>query len=802
MKSRHSMTMWYIRILMLVLITLVSISIGQLEPKLPYMEFPGPNPGAAVGTINGDEIVLENNCIRMKWSKADDHLVPTVLEDKLKGTVITLTNANSFKIRMSGQNDAEIFADIPGSSFDITNTSPFQRFTPLDPENIQLAKRFAGTSVQLTMVSPDKDIEVEWKVILLDNTNYIRQEFSFKNLTNSSLRITRIYFLEQNGQNPKTHGTEKAGCPVSDGNFFFGVESPFGFHNFTGNKMAFWMDRPQSLGANAIYKMSSVTGVAASGQLRRSFWYYLSLQRCHYYRQYVNWNAWYDSPGNYTEAYLRGIINTLGKELHEKRGVHIKTYTVDDGWDNPNSSNTWTFSSRLPNGFKNLLSLVDKYDAGFGTWMSPFGGYGGRQQRINAARSYGAETKTWGSGTWFSIAGPNYYNRFKTAALDLLENHGLNFMKVEFVPDAAMGYIAFWQADAENVNRLADTIRGLSPEFYFNATNGTYGSPWWLMHLEAIWKGGGDAPNLRIGSNSREHWIGGRDRTTYTGIVRRSPLYPIASTMIHGITIGDALYPANYSNDIKSIKHEVRSFYASGCVASELYLTPRLLTQEMYDVIAEAQKWAYSIRDIMEDSRWIGGEPKSGGDPYGRAGWNKRGGYIYLRNPETRNKSFTFDVKDLFELPEGAETEYYLKSPWAEDADDDSVLVVAGKDHTIQLGDQEVIVLDAKPKNPVGIIPANLTQTPLKLTSIYPNPFRSSVTIDYRSNLLTKLTAEVIDVKGKTLHTLTSKKTGQNTFRITWDGKGTNSKPVAAGVYLFRLKSGNATVIKKILKQR
>lgn len=679
---------------LLCLLTMAAAPAFAAEPKLPYMDFPGPAPGAARGTVAGGKVTLENNVIRMVWDISGKHLVPTVLEDKLSGTVNKLESANSFNI---GKADDKV---TKGSAFTITNSEvKARRFAPVDPGHIRLANRFAGSAVELTLRCSDKSLEVVWKAILLDGTNYIRQEFTFKNLLDKEQMISHYYFLDQNGKDLKAQGTV-AGSPVTGGNFFFGVESPFAFHELTDGRMSFWVKKTSALPAKAEYSHSTVTGVSAEGQMRRSFAYYISLERAHYYRQFNHFNGWYDDPFNYHEKRLKETVETLGNELQTKRGLPISSYVLDDGWDNANDPNTWYFNKhKTPNGFRPLLKLADKYDTGFGVWMSPFGGYGGRNERIKGAKTYGGESKVdkISGDRLMSLAGPNYYNRFKTAAVDLIENHGLNFMKVEF--GMWDDYREQWQDDAEAVLAMVDTLRDKKPDFFVNASSGTYPSPFWLMTLESTWRaGGGDMPNLVrdfTGDHKREHWIGGRDHATYNRVIQRAPLYPVNSLMIHGIAIGQSFYPATYPNDITSIKHEVRSFYASGVTCSELYISHTLLTDEMYDVIAEAGKWAYSNRDILEDAHWIGGNPGEG-EIYGRAGWNKRGAYIYLRNPTISKKSFTFDIADLFELPEGAPKKYRLKCPWADHADDAPIDVTAGSKYTLELEPHEVIVLDAR----------------------------------------------------------------------------------------------------------
>jgi hypothetical protein len=383
-----------------------------------------------------------------------------------------------------------------------------------------------------------------------------------------------------------------------------------------------------------------------------------------------------------------------------------------------------------------------------------------------------------------------------------MKDHGVNTVKVEMCGFDV--YHSQWQDDEERVMHLADTLRLINPEFFFNFWSATYASPFWLMSAESIVRGaGGDAPNLTTswsGTNTREQWIGGRDWRTWVNIVDLGPLYPVSSLALHGICIATQLYPGNFSNDMTSIKHEVRSYYPSANSCSELYLSTSILTTAIYDVIAEAGKWADAHVDMLEDAHWIGGNPADG-VVYGRAAWNKRGGYIYVRNPRVTNQTFQFDVKRLFELPVGAPTEYTLKSPWAEDSAKAPMQVVAGTTYTLNLGPQEVIVLDATPKNNTSVSrTTGKRPVPLTLAGVSPNPFINSAAIQYRFSVQKEVRATIRNSMGKTVRILMGGTNERHGGRIIWDGRDSQNRIVSPGVYLVQLQSGASSVSTKLYK--
>ena len=45
-------------------------------------------------------------------------------------------------------------------------------------------------------------------------------------------------------------------------------------------------------------------------------------------------------------------------------------------------------------------------------------------------------------------------------------------------------------------------------------------------------------------------------------------------------------------DDLKDIQDELRMFFGCGTQLQELYMTPQLMTPEMWDALAEAAKWS------------------------------------------------------------------------------------------------------------------------------------------------------------------------------------------------------------------
>ncbi len=112
-------------------------------------------------------------------------------------------------------------------------------------------------------------------------------------------------------------------------------------------------------------------------------------------------------------------MHAWNEKFIEPFDVNLDAFVFDDGWDNLDK--VWYFDPiKFPNGFAEQAELCEKYNAGIGVWMSPFGGYlENKRRRIESAHREGLETNDKG----LSLAGTNYYNRFLERSLDMLTNY-------------------------------------------------------------------------------------------------------------------------------------------------------------------------------------------------------------------------------------------------------------------------------------------------------------------------------------------------------------------------------------------
>jgi hypothetical protein len=479
------------------------------------------------------------------------------------------------------------------------------------------------------------------------------------------------------------------GSPVTAGNWFFGFEHPLS-ESTAGRRVRCALERTLPLPAAQSATYSSVIGVCESGQMRRDFLAYVERERARPYGTFLHYNSWYDL-GYFTqfdEASALGAIESLGRELHEKRGVTLDSFLFDDGWDD---RRFWGFHAGFPRGFAPLTEALARYGSAPGVWLSPWGGYGKpKQERLAFAKENGFETNADG----LALSGPVYYRRFRQVCLDFLRRYGVNQFKFDGTGSSSRVFPgSSFGSDFEAAIALVSDLRAEKPGLFVNLTTGTYPSPWWLRYADSIWRGGEDHDFAGVGSD-RQRWITYRDADTFQRIVQAGPLFPLNSLMLHGLIY--ARHAKKLDGDPRGdFDAEVRSYFGSGTQLQEMYVTPALLSDANWSVLAETARWSRANAAVLCDTHWLGGDPARL-EVYGWGAWSPGKGILTLRNPSDRPQDYRLDVEADWELPGNAPRRYAARSPWTADRERPALALEAGRPSVLALAPFEVLTLEAK----------------------------------------------------------------------------------------------------------
>ena len=557
----------------------------------------------------------------------------------------------------------------------------------------KLADHFPGRKFAEYLVDQRAHLEVLWSLRLRDNANYIREQLVLRT-TDKTLLIKNITLLHQRIAEAKTIGTVE-GSPVVAGNFFTGYENPMAKNTVGKNGLVQCAFTPYAiLKPGETYSGSCVIGVAPKGQLRRGFMAYLNMERCHPYRPFLHYNSWYDIDtgiyNRYTQTQCIHAINSIGKELVMKRKVDLKSFLFDDGWES--YRRLWKFNSSFPDGFTPLWKAAAKYHAGVGIWLSPFGGYGKtKDAMLRYGKRHGFEINKYG----FNMAGPRYYHRFSDICRQMIQKYHVNIFKFDgLAAGGGQSEHPVLMREGDAMLQLDSDLRKLEPDLYISQTTGTWASPFWLLWVDSIWRGGADHAFYGTGSWCQQ-WITYRDWQTYENIVLNGPLFPLNSVMLHGIILARSKYCIHLRTmSNQDFADQVWSFFGTGTQLQELYITPHLLNHYDWDVLARAAKWANNNAAILSDTHWIGGNPARG-QVYGWASWHNNKGIFVLRNPTAHSAQINLDIGKAFQLPAGAATRYRFHTPRKHAPASGTIVLTAGKPHIFKLKGFEVLVLES-----------------------------------------------------------------------------------------------------------
>jgi len=559
-----------------------------------------------------------------------------------------------------------------------------------NPSAARASDRLPGVAVHYPLADPAGRFSADWALTLRQGSSYIRQTLIIK-AGSKPLPLGGVVMIDVHSPNIAVAGTVK-GSPLTAGNFFLGFESPLSESSVVDGHGVSELQSGVPIGAGQSAQFSSVVGVAPAGQMRRAFLTYIERERAHPYRTFLHYNSWFDIGffNPYTQQEALNRIHAFGDELNKQRGVTLDSFLFDDGWDDTN--NLWKIRPDFKNGFEPLTEAAAEYSTAPGVWLSPWGGYGpAKQARVATAKRDGYEIVDGG----LALSGPRYYALFHDAVTGMVSKYGVNQFKFDGTGnvDQVVKGSAF-SSDFDAAIHLIGDLRQLKSDLYINLTTGTWPSPFWLFYADSIWRGGDDTEFAGVGTD-RERWITYRDGETYDEIVKAGRLYPLNSLMLHGIVFAQKA-PHLSTDPGADFANEVHSYFGTGTQLQEMYITPSLLTDADWNVLAETAKWSRRNAATLVDTHWVGGDPRWL-QVYGWAAWSPQKAIVTLRNPSTLAQDFELNVAQAFELPAGAPRRFSAHSPWAADASQPSIDLDADKPYTFHLAPFQVLTLEAVP---------------------------------------------------------------------------------------------------------
>ena len=539
-----------------------------------------------------------------------------------------------------------------------------------DPSAATASLRYAGKALEARFTYGD--LSITWRAVLRDGSHYLRTEMDIKAARDLSMKgiVAMNYLVAKNNAYtaPEVVGNTR-GAILASNHIFAGLETPMGLNSCKDEGNATHIEglwrRNTTLKAGKTWNISSVVGLVAPNQLRRSFLAYSERERAVAWRPYPVYISWYElnidrnnapAPsykGNMTVEQCADVVSHWKTHFYDKYQMAPKAFVWDDGWD---QYGTWTFNPNFPNGFDEPANEAKQMGTGIGAWLGPVGGYG---QSGEYRRAY------WRSKGGMQLSNEDYYNFFIRCCTNMIDRYDFRFFKFDGISAQASAIGpdegTRGEENAEAIISIERAVRQKRPDIFLNTTVGTWASPFWFHFTDAVWRQEGDYGEAGDQGTDRERWITYRDRLVYQNFIQRSPVCPINTLMTHGFIL--SRWGAVSKNmDYDGIVREMRCAFACGSGMVELYNDYKLMDEikdnqgnagALWKDLAECIKWQQEQADVLPDAHWVGGNPWDGkkANVYGWAAWNGKKSVLTLRNPSASAQSFTTTLREALEIP-------------------------------------------------------------------------------------------------------------------------------------------------------
>jgi hypothetical protein len=130
--------------------------------------------------------------------------------------------------------------------------------------------------------------------------------------------------------------------------------------------------------------------------------------------------------------------------------------------------------------------------------------------------------------------------------------------------------------------------------------------------------------------------------------------------------------------------------------------------------------------------------------------------------------------------------------------------LIACDSTTLAVSDGSAVYLyTSQQRSPTDIETQVISELPGSfLLQNYPNPFNPSTRIEFSLDARTHVELVIYNVMGQKVSTLVNQSLSPGHHTATWNGTNDNGRPVASGIYFYRLSTSEATATRKMILLR
>ena len=637
------------------------------------------------------------------------------IENLLTSTVLPLADAPEFSLRFSQGTHTT------GTDFTMTIADfSVQQITHNDREiSIRLRNMQHGITVTVHYLADSK-------------TGVLRKYLEVKSERDITLERIEIEFLKSpDVYQPYTKDAITAHAPSNwspnlgqplyshKSGMFFGVEFPASRNLAKDGMVRTGYLRGRKISSGSTYRTyNAVIGASDDpGFVADAFMRYINAIRCRPFRLQTQYNSWFDYGNSVDKNKFTASVRKTHQELVKKRGVKPLTrYVIDDGWQSKGdwTQKVWTVNHKFTSNFQDCRAAVKSVDSTLGLWLSP-GCLFGAQIHVPKLRDSGFEAMD----NWMSMAGPRYMQALEDRMVELTAT-GITFFKLDgvfghlntrnfelhgdrygipYMPQLNTDGIKandkrlnsskynevklyYLTAGTERLMQIFQHLAKINPDIYLLISNGAYLSPWWLMHVDAVWMiNAGDA----AGGSSRTQELVYRDSRYYKIFKQENTQFPLNSLFNHEPKKRKTGEPEDV------FRKYLYMCLSRGSGFVELYIKPFVLSDSDWDVLAEGLRWVDANSELFIYARMHGGDPKKNA-VYGYSGWNSERGYVSIHNPSKSPATYKLTLNRKLGVMNRI-TSYVISSPMPDSLKGLPHHVRAAQTITIELEPGEIRLL-------------------------------------------------------------------------------------------------------------
>lgn len=469
------------------------------------------------------------------------------------------------------------------------------------------------------------------------------------------------------------------GQPYYVNDLFFGGEFPMSDNRICRNfaYSRYFIGRTfGEIAENGVY--TSVPFVMGSGRqadfyaMRTDFLNYIATICAQPAKFRVQYNSWYDNMLDIDSEKIESSFRAIDKGFREAGYRNLDCYVVDDGWIDYKTPTFWSFDkNKFPDEFHKESNLTKELGSTFGVWFGPRGGYTSQTPKYAALLESIGYPKCRQSKD-ICAGSPNYIRDLCQRMEDFCENYNVGYFKIDgfaVTPcrsdkhghpkgkgDGLYFYTFLWEEWTKGFQK----IRKSFPNVFLNVTSYAHCSPWFLKWCDAVWLNNcGDMGYVGQGDNLSQclNYRDGKYRDFYevrelqfpsANIYNHEPCYAVRNcnpAMTGNQHTPDAAHPT-VVYDIEQFKTYMYVCMMRGTGFVELYFSPEMFDGERYAAAAEILTWAEKNFDVIQHSKFFGGEPETG-NVYGYYAYNGGKGILLIRNSSKEERSYSFDREKL-----------------------------------------------------------------------------------------------------------------------------------------------------------